>query len=280
MARIVGGIGTSHAPSIAHAFDKGLQKEPLWAPLFDGYVPAKQWLAAQKPDLLVILYNDHMNRFFFDAYPTFALGVGDRHELADEGWGKRDFPVLSGDSDFGWHLAQSLVADEFDPTICQEIAIDHGILSILPLLCDTPWPTPVVPLAVNVIQHPLPTARRLWKLGHALRRAVASYQEDLRVVVIGTGGLSHQLHGERFGFVNPEWDNRFLDLLEREPETLTQYTHRQYMEWGGAESVEMIMWLGMRGALSPDVRCVHRNYYAPLITGYGLVVYEDAESSP
>jgi hypothetical protein len=279
MARIVGGIGTSHAPSIAHAFDKGLRKEPLWAPLFDGYVPAKQWLAAQKPDLLVILYNDHMNRFFFDAYPTFALGVGDRHELADEGWGKRDFPALSGDSDFAWHLAESLVADEFDPTICQEIAVDHGILSILPLLCETPWPAPVVPLAVNVIQHPLPTARRLWKLGHALRRAVMSYEKDLRVVVIGTGGLSHQLHGECFGFVNPEWDNRFLDLLEREPETLTRYTHRQYMEWGGAESVEMIMWLGMRGALSPEVRCVHRNYYAPLITGYGLVVYEDAASS-
>ena len=275
MARIVGGIGTSHAPSIAHAYDKGLQREALWAPLFAGYVPAKAWLAAAKPDLLIVLYNDHMNRFFFDAYPTFALGVGERHLLADEGWGKRDFPDLPGDADFAWHLAQSLVADEFDPTICQEMAIDHGILSVLPLLCETPWPAPVIPLAVNVIQHPLPTARRLWKLGHALRRAVESYGKDLRVVVIGTGGLSHQLHGSRFGFVNPEWDNRFLDLLESDPEELAAMTHRQYIERGGAESVEMIMWLGMRGALGPSVRRIHRNYYAPLITGYGLVVFED-----
>jgi Catalytic LigB subunit of aromatic ring-opening dioxygenase len=276
MARIIGGIGTSHAPSIAHAYDKRKQLDPLWAPLFDAYGPAKEWLARQKPDLMIVFYNDHMNRFFFDAYPTFALGVGDHHPLADEGWGRRDFPDLAGDSDFGWHLAQSLIEDEFDPTICQEIAIDHGILSVLPLLWDTPWPAPIVPLAVNVIQHPLPSARRLYKLGHAIRRAVEAYEPELKVVVVGTGGLSHQLHGSRFGFINPEWDNRFLDLIESEPEELTRYSHHQYMEWGGAESVEMIMWLGMRGALSERVRRVHRNYYAPLITGYGLVVFENA----
>jgi protocatechuate 4,5-dioxygenase beta chain len=276
MAKLVGGIGTSHAPSIAHAYDKGMQKDAVWAPLFDGYGPAKEWLKQVKPDAMIVIYNDHMNRFFFDAYPTFALGVGDRHELADEGWGKRKFPALDGDSKFGWHLARSLVADEFDPTICQEITIDHGILSILPLLWDPPWPAPIIPLAVNVIQHPLPTARRLLKLGHALRRAIESYEPDMRVVVVGTGGMSHQLHGERFGFMNPDWDNRFLDLLEDDPQTLAGYSHEHYMQEGGAESVEMIMWLAMRGALQPRVRRIHRHYYAPLITGYGLVVFEDA----
>jgi protocatechuate 4,5-dioxygenase beta chain len=274
MARIIGGIGSSHAPSIAHAYDHGKQKDPVWAPLFDGYAPVKLWLGEQKPDLMIVLYNDHMNRFFFDAYPTFALGVGDLHLLADEGWGKRNFPAIPGDSAFGWHLARSLVADEFDPTICQEILIDHGILSILPLMWDAPWPAPIVPLAVNVIQHPLPTARRLLKLGRALRRAVESYPKDIRVVVMGTGGLSHQLHGERFGFMNAEWDNRFLDLIESDPETLANIDHHEWMERGGAESVEMIMWLGMRSALGSAVRRVHRNYCAPLITGYGLLLLE------
>jgi hypothetical protein len=276
MARIIGGIGSSHAPSIAHAYDHAKQQDPLWAPLFAGYAPAKAWLAAQKPDLVIVLYNDHMNRFFFDAYPTFALGVGDLHQQADEGWGTRDLPPVPGDAAFAWHLAESLVADEFDPTICQEMRIDHGILSILPLLFDTPWPVPIVPLAVNVIQHPLPTARRLYKLGQALRRAVESYPKDLRVAVMGTGGLSHQLSGERFGFVNPEWDNEFLDLIERDPESLATLSHRDYMVRGGAESVEMIMWLGMRSALAERVRRVHRHYYAPLITGYGLIVLEPA----
>ncbi len=276
MARIVGGIGSSHAPSIAHAYDKGLQGEPLWAPLFEGYGPAKAWLERVRPDAMVVFYNDHMNRFFFDAYPTFAIGVGDRHPLADEGWGKRDFPELPGHSTLAWHITERLIADEFDPTVCQEIAIDHGILSILPLLCDTPWPVPVIPFAVNVIQHPLPSARRCWRLGQAMRRAVESFPEALRVVVVGTGGLSHQLHGERFGFVNPEWDNRFLDLVESDPLALTGYSHRELMALGGAESVEMIMWLSMRGALDSRVKRIHRNYYAPLITGYGLLVLENA----
>lgn len=274
MARIIGGVGSSHAPSIAQAWDKGQQSDPLWAPLFGGYQPVRRWLDMRQPDLLVVLYNDHMNRFFFDAYPTFALGIADSFAQADEGWGKRDLPDLPGDSAFGWHLARSLVEDEFDLTICQEMAIDHGIFSVLPLLTDARWPAAVVPIAVNVIQHPLPTARRLFKLGRAIRRAVETYPPDLRVVVIGTGGLSHQLHGERFGFVNPEWDNRFLDLLESDPEPLAALSHHEYMERGGAESVEMIIWLAMRAALGDTVRRVHRNYHAPLITGYGLLALE------
>ncbi len=274
MARIVGGIGSSHAPSIAQAWDKGQQTDPLWAPLFDGYKPVKHWLADLRPDLMIVVYNDHMNRFFFDAYPTFALGVADSFPQADEGWGKRDLPDLPGDSAFGWHLARGLVADEFDPTICQEMAVDHGIFSVLPMLTDARWPAPVIPIAVNVIQHPLPTARRLWRLGGAIRHAVETFPEDRRVVVLGTGGLSHQLHGERFGMVSPEWDSLFLDLLESDPEQLAALSHDDYMERGGAELVEMILWLAMRAALGPRVRRVHRNYHAPLITGYGLLALE------
>ncbi len=178
MARIVGGVGVSHAPSIAHSFDKGLQKDPLWAPLYDGFEPAKAWLDQLKPDLMVAIYNDHMNHFFFDAYPTFALGVGDTHPQADEGWGKRNLPDLPGHAEFSWHLAQSLIEDEFDPTVCQEMTVDHGILSILPLLTDNRWPAPLVPLAANVIQHPLPTPRRLFRLGQAIRNAIESYPKD------------------------------------------------------------------------------------------------------
>lgn len=280
MARIVGGIGTSHAPSIASAYDHKRQLDPVWKPLFDAYGPAKAWLEAVKPDLMIVIYNDHMNRFFFDAYPTFALGVGDSHAIADEGWGKRALPPLPGHADFAWHLARSLVHDEFDPTICQELTIDHGILSILPLLCDTPWPVPIVPLAVNVIQHPVPTARRCFRLGQAIRRAAERYAADLRIVIVGTGGMSHQLHGERFGLVNPDWDLEFLDRLQHDPDSLTRLSHDDYMERGGAESVELIMWLTMRGALGAAARLHYRHYYAPMITGYGLVVFESEETGP
>lgn len=275
MARVVGGIGSSHAPSIGAAYDKGAAAGPVWQELFAAYGPAKAWLDATAPDVAVVFYNDHMNRFFLDAYPTLALGVGDVHAQADEGFGLRDLPDLPGHPGLAWHLAEAMVADEFDPTICQEMRIDHGILSFLPLLFDRPWPVPVVPLAVNVIQHPVPSARRLYRLGETLGRAVASYPEALKVVFFGTGGLSHQLQGERFGFNNPAWDNEFLDLLEREPERLTALDNRAYMERGGSEGIEMILWLGMRAALGGPVRRIHRNYCRPTITGYGLLVLEN-----
>jgi hypothetical protein len=275
MAHIVGGIGTSHSPTLAHAYDRGRQQDPAWAPLFAGYEPAKAWLERVRPDLLVVIYNDHVNQFFFDAFPTFALGVADSYPEADEGFGMRGLPEVPGDPDFAWHLARSMIEDEFDPTICQRLALDHGVLGPLPLLCDRPWPVRIVPLAVNVIQHPLPSARRLWKLGAAIRRAVDSYPEELRVAVVGTGGLSHQVQGARAGFVSPEWDNEFLDLLESDPEQLTRLSHHDYMVKGGAEGVEMIMWLAMRAALAPRVRREYRFYAAPQTLGYGVVVYED-----
>ena len=276
MGRVVGGVGSSHAPSFGMVYDRGQQKDPMWAPLFDGFPPVRAWLEGLRPDAYIVVYNDHMNRFFFDAYPTFALGAAEVYPQADEGWGKRDLPDLRGDPELSWHIARSLVEDEFDPTICQEMTVDHGVLSFMPMLTEMRAPVPIVPLAVNVIQHPLPTARRLYRLGDALRHAVESYPKDIRVVIMGTGGLSHQLHGPRFGFVNQDWDNEFLDRLTDDPERLAALSHRDYMERGGTEGIEMINWLPMRSALGAAVRCVHRTYHAPLNTGYGLLALEPA----
>ena len=274
MAEIVGGIGVSHAPSLARAYDQGLGEDPDWKPVFEMFEPAAAWLEALQPDVLVMVYNDHVNRFFFDAYPTFALGVAAEYKQADEGWGRRPLPDLRGDDALGWHVARSIVADEFDPTICQEMDVDHGVYSVLPFLAPPPWSTPIVPLAVNVIQHPLPTPRRCYRLGQSIGRAVAAYEEDARVVVISTGGMSHQLHGEDFGHLAPEWDNEFLDRLEADPAPLCELDHLEYMERGGAESVEVIMWLAMRGAMGESVRRIHRAYSAPMLTGYGIVCFE------
>ncbi len=274
MGSVVGGIAVSHAPSLARAYDEGLAEHPDWADVFAMFRPAATWLAELDPDALVVVYNDHMNQFFFDAYPTFALGVADEYPQADEGWGRRPLPDLTGDSDLGWHLAHSLVADEFDPTVCQEMVVDHGLYSVLPFLAEPPWPTPIVPLAVNVIRHPLPSAARCFKIGQAIARAVAAYPARQRVVVIATGGMSHQLHGPDFGTVAPAWDNEFLDLLEADPDALCALDHRTYMERGGAESVEVIMWLAMRGAVGDPVRRIHRAYCAPMLTGYGLLCLE------
>jgi len=278
MAKIIGGIGTSHVPTIGVAYDKGKQNDPAWEPLFKGYKPVADWLAEKKPDALVFFYNDHATTFFFDLYPTFALGIGEQFEIADEGAGKRPLPPMRGNVDLSIHIAESLVNDEFDLTTFQDRPIDHGCASPLPLLWPhaPDWPGVIVPIAINVLQFPIPTAKRCYKLGQALRRAIESYPEDLKVVVVGTGGLSHQVHGERAGFNNEDWDMEFLDLFVKNPEELTKLRHADYIRRGGAESVEQIMWLAMRGALEGEIVELHRNYYLATTTAMTVTLYEPA----
>lgn len=278
MAKIIGGIGTSHVPTIGVAYDKGKQNDPAWEPLFKGYKPVADWLAEKKPDALVFFYNDHATTFFFDLYPTFALGIGEQFEIADEGAGKRPLPPMRGNVDLSIHIAESLVNDEFDITTFQDRPIDHGCASPLPLLWPhaPDWPGVIVPIAINVLQFPIPTAKRCYKLGQALRRAIESFPEDLKVVVVGTGGLSHQVHGERAGFNNEEWDMEFLDLFVKNPEELTKLRHADYIRRGGAESVEQIMWLAMRGALEGEIVELHRNYYLATTTAMTVTLYEPA----
>ena len=279
MGRIVGGIGLSHVPSVGPVVDRNRTQEPAWKPLFDAYVPVREWLEKTKPDVAIVVYNDHVADFTFDKYPTFALGIAEDYAIGDEGFGTRPLPTVAGDVELSTHVAEALVYEhEFDLTICQELAVEHGFL--VPMNLCFPhradgWPVASVPLQVNVIQHPLPTGRRCFRLGQALRRAVESYEKDLKVVVMGTGGMSHQLQGKRFGFMNEAFDQMFLDGLEKDPEHLASMSHHELMEKAGAEAVELIMWHVMRGAMSPKARRVHRHYYAPMTTGMGLITFED-----
>ena len=282
MATIIGGIAASHTPTIGFALDRGKRDDPAWAPVFAAFDPVREWLQQRKPDVLLFIYNDHITSFFFDHYSAFALGVGERWSVADEGGGARDLPAIAGDPAFAAHVTRSLMADEFDMSVFQDRALDHGCFSPLSMLYphENGWPVKLVPLQIGVLQFPIPTARRCYKLGQALRRAIESYPQDLRVAIVGTGGLSHQVHGERAGFNNTEWDERFLDLIERDPEQLAGMTHAEYATLGGVEGAEVIMWLVMRGALSAQVRCRHRSYYLPSMTGIATAIYEDLAPEP
>ena len=276
MARIIGGIGTSHVPTIGMAFDKGRQADPDWAPLFKGYEPVAKWLAQMKPDVLFFCFNDHATTFFFDRYPTFALGVSEEYRIADEGSGVRKIPSLKSHAPLARHIAQSLVADEFDLTIFQDLPLDHGLHSPLTMLWPSKpdWPGRVIPLVVNVLQHPLPTPARCFKLGRHLRKAILSYPEDLKVAIVGTGGLSHQMIGDRAGFNNEQWDLEFLDLIGRDPERLAAMSVADFMRLGGNEGAEVIMWLIMRGALAKDARKLHQSYYLPMTTAMAVALFE------
>lgn len=278
MAKIFAGLTTSHVPAIGAAIDLGKTREPYWQPLFKGYEFAKQWIKEAKPDVVILVYNDHASAFSLEIIPTFALGCAAEFPPADEGWGPRPVPVVKGDPELAAHIAQSVILDEFDLTIINKMDVDHGLTVPLSLVFGQPteWPCKVIPLAVNVVQYPAPTGNRCFNLGKAIRKAVESYDKDLRVMIWGTGGMSHQLQGPRAGLINREFDNRFMDLLINDPQAATRITHLEYLRESGSEGIELVMWLIARGALSKQVRLLHRFYHVPASnTAVGHLVLEN-----
>lgn len=276
MARIVGGITTSHVPAIGRAIARDLQADPYWKPFFDGFPPVHAWLDEVKPDVAVVLYNDHGLNFFLDKMPTFAVGAAAEYRNADEGWGIPVVPPFRGAQELSWHLIESLTRDEFDLTTCQEMLVDHAFTLPMALLWPgrADWPVQVVPVAINTVQFPLPSAARCWKLGEAIGRAVRSWDADQRVVVVGTGGLSHQLDGERAGFINRDFDLAFMESLTgRDPQWATRFSNTELVEKAGTQGIELLMWLAARGALGDAVTKVHANYHIPISnTAAGLMV--------
>lgn len=277
MAKIIGGIGVSHTPTIGFAVDKELREQAAWRPVFETFDQISDWLKRKNPEVLFFIYNDHITSFFFDHYSPFVLGVDDQYETADEGGGPREYPPVRGHKELARHIGHSLFADEFDLSFFQKKPIDHGLFSPLSMMTERGklWNGALVPLQVGVLQFPIPTAKRCFNMGKALKKAIESFEQDISVAIVATGGLSHQVHGERCGFNNPQWDENFLDLLEKSPQELTKLTHAEYAKHAGMEGSEIIMWLIMRGALSDKVNCVHRNTYLPSMTNIATVIYEN-----
>lgn len=265
MAKITAGVATSHVPAIGAALDLGKTQEDYWKPIFDGYEFSKEWIKNEKPDVIILVYNDHASAFSLDLIPTFAIGCAEEFQPADEGWGPRPVPTVKGHSELAWHIAQSAILDEFDMTIVNNMDVDHGLTVPLSLMFGQPeeWPCKIIPLAVNVVQYPPPTGNRCYNLGKAIRKAVESFDADLNVQVWGTGGMSHQLQGPRAGLINKEFDTAFLDGLTKDPQGLAKMPHIDYVREAGSEGIEMVMWLIMRGALNDDIDERYRFYHVP-----------------
>jgi protocatechuate 4,5-dioxygenase, beta chain len=278
MATIIGGVATTHVPSIGKAIADKKQNDPYWRPFFGGFDYVHKWLAREKPDVAVVFYNDHGLNFFLDKLPTFAVGASNEYRNEDEGWGIPVSRSVPGDAELSWHLINALVADEFDVTMCQDMLVDHAVTIPLALMWPgESWPIKIVPVEINTVQHPLPSMARCLKLGRSIGRALESYPKNLRVMIVGTGGLSHQLDGKRAGFINREFDQLCLDKIVSEPETLTRYSIHDWVEESGSQGVEFLNWMAMRGALTGRVSELHRNYHIPISnTAAATVVYGNA----
>jgi protocatechuate 4,5-dioxygenase beta chain len=288
MARITASVYTSHVPAIGVAMDLGKTEEPYYAPLFAGYQPARDWMAANTPDVVILVSNDHANAFSLEMVPTFALGMSAQYAPADEGWGARPVPTVKGHAALSAHLAHSVIKDDFDLTLVNEIPVDHGCTVPLSIMFGQPaaWPCAVIPLLVNVVQYPIASGRRCLELGRAIRRAVESYDDDLNVHVWGTGGMSHQLQGPRAGLINQPWDNDFLQRIVDDPEAQADVDHVEYVREAGSEGIELVMWLVARGAMADlaggDAPTeVHRLYHVPASnTAVGQLILEDGVGAP
>jgi protocatechuate 4,5-dioxygenase beta chain len=284
VARITASVYTSHVPAIGAALDQGRAGDPYWQPLFRGFDYSRQWMAEHRPDVVLLVYNDHATAFSLDFIPTFALGTAARYAPADEGYGARPVPEVLGHPELASHIAQSVIQDDFDLTLVNRMDVDHGLTVPLSLMCGQPraWPCPVIPLAVNVVQYPAPSGRRCFQLGQAIRRAVESFDADLKVQIWGTGGMSHQLQGPRAGLINREWDNAWLDQLIDDPVACSQIPHIDYVREAGSEAIELVMWLIARGAMAdvaggarPVVK--HRFYHVPASnTAVGHLILENS----
>ena len=283
MAKITASVFTSHVPAIGAAIDQGKTAEPYWQPLFKGYDFSKQWLKDNPPDVIFLVFNDHATAFSLEMIPTFAIGCADEFPIADEGWGPRPVPKVIGHPALAAHIAQSVILDDFDLTIANKMDVDHGLTVPLSLMAGQPpaWPCPVIPFHVNVVQYPVPSGQRCFNLGRAIRKAIESYDEPLKVQIWGTGGMSHQLQGPRAGLINKEWDNRFLDRLIAEPADLARLPHIDYVREAGSEGIELVMWLIARGAMNdvaggPAPTVLHRFYHVPASnTAVGHLIMEN-----
>lgn len=279
MAKIVGGVATSHIPSIGNAIEKGLQKDPYWKPFFDAFDPVHEWIVRVKPDVAVVLYNDHGLNFFLDKMPTFAIGAAEQYENADEGWGLPVSSPYNGDAKLSWHLIDEVINAEFDLVTCQEMNVDHAFVIPMKLLWPDDGetkPIPAIPVAINSIQHPLPTAKRCHALGKAIGQALESYPEDTRVMLLATGGLSHQLDGKRAGFINKQFDRFCMDKIVDDVEAITALSNHDIIEKAGSQGVELMCWLAMRGAIPGPVSVAHSTYHIPISNTAGAVMVFDA----
>jgi len=286
MSRITASVYTSHVPAIGAAIDQGKTEEAYWKPVFAGYSFSKQWIQAEQPDVIFLVYNDHATAFSLELIPTFALGLAAEFSPADEGYGPRPVPIVQGHPELASHIAQSVIQDDFDLTLVNKMDVDHGLTVPLSLMFGQPaaWPCRVIPFAVNVVQYPVPSGRRCFMLGQAIRKAIESFDEDLNVQIWGTGGMSHQLQGARAGLINAAWDNRFLDRLIENPSALSQVPHIEYVREAGSEGIELVMWLIARGAMAdiaggkkPNVR--HRFFHVPASnTAVGHLILENEKT--
>ena len=213
MAKIVGAFAASHGPNIAREWDSLKPDTREWIQTRFDDMGAR--IKALEPDVLVIHCTDHWVNFFLDNIPAFCIGIGEEHDGPPEPFMKPVFPheSLPGHAGLGRHLLDEAFAADFDPAYSLRLKLDHGMCVPIWRLGFDPIPA-IVPVLINLVEKPFPSPRRCIAWGHMLRDAIESYPDDLRVVVLGTGGLSHSIGEITMGWIDEPFDHACIELFK------------------------------------------------------------------
>lgn len=265
MAKVVGMLNVSHIPAIGGAIANKKHSEPYWKPFFDAFEPVHAWLDEVKPTTAVIFYNDHGLNFFLDKMPTFAIGAAPKYTSEDEGWGIPVFSEYQGHEELSWRLIDALHEKEFDMVVCQEMVVDHAVTIPIELFWpNRQSPVKIVPVNINTVLFPAPEPARCEKLGLTIGESIENWDSDERVLIIGTGGLSHQLEGLRAGFMNKKFDHDCMDNLINNNKWFRQYTSKEIVGLAGTQGLEIINWVAARGACPEHMEEKYRFYHIPI----------------
>jgi len=251
VAEIVGAIGVPHTPF----FPSLVEREGPTCETAQYFAALTAELEAMRPDLIVMFDTDHLNTFFLDNLPVFAIGVTDAFKGPNDE--PRSVPIytIKSRADVAGHLRQAAMEAGFDLALAQEFTVDHSV--VVPLHFMTPaMRIPVIPIFVSGHVPPLPSARRCYELGVAIKRAIESWREPLRVVVIGSGSFSLEVFGPRIapgksdGVPDPAWAKRVCGLLEKGAMAtlLNEATEEQLLRAGNVGG-ELLDWIAMLGAV-------------------------------
>jgi gallate dioxygenase len=251
VAEIVGALGVPHTPF----FPALVEREGPNCETAQFFAAVTKELAAMRPDLIVMYDTDHLNTFFFDNLPIFAMGVTDEFKGPNDE--PRAVPIytIKSRSDVAAHLRRACIESGFDLALTQEFTVDHSV--VVPLHFMTPaMHVPVIPIFVSGHVPPLPPARRCYELGVAVKRAIERWPEPLRVVVVGSGSFSLEVFGPRIapgksdGVPDPDWARRVCALLEQgaTQALLSEATQDQLLRAGNVGG-ELLDWIAMLGAV-------------------------------
>jgi hypothetical protein len=251
MAQIVAGFGVPHTP-VFPFFVKRDGPDCETAKLF---AAQKEHLAAVRPDVIVMFDTDHLNTFFLDNLPVFAIGVDQSFKAPNDE--PREMPIYTVPSaaNLASHIRTAAIDAGFDMALVQKFSVDHSIA--VPLHFLTPqMDVPVIPIFISAHVPPLPSARRCYELGQAVARAIESWSAPLRVAIMGSGSFSLEVGGPRMapgrsdGVPDPDWAGRVIRMMEgQDTQTLiAEATPRQLLKAGNVGG-ELLDWIAMLGAI-------------------------------